>query len=82
MRSTRANLVLSLVPYVSHVMVCARLPDSILPKKILAASWCALKDLIACGIIIAAQPCSATFVLSNLAPANACLPRLSSMTYF
>ena len=81
-RSIRANLVLSLVPHVSHVMVCARLPDSILSKKILAASWCALKDLIARGIIIAPQPCPTTFVLSGLALANAFLPRQLSMTYF
>ena len=50
--------------FVWRVMVCTRLPDSILSKKILDASWRAQKDILACGIISAALPCFTMFVLS------------------
>ena len=81
MRPTRANLVSSLVPYVSHVMVCARLPGSTLSKKIVHASWDVLKVLIACGILIFAPPCSTIFVLSGLATTNALHPHTFSTIY-
>ena len=82
MKPALANLVLSLAPYALHVMVCARLPDSTSPKEIFDASWCTLKVLIACGIVIAALPSSTIFALSCPAPASAFLPRLFSMTHF
>ena len=51
-------------------MACARLPGSILLKKILDGSCGAVKDQIVCGITFDAFPCSTTLVLSSLAPAN------------
>ena len=50
--------------YVSRVMVCARLPDSMLFKKIQDASWRAQRDIIACGIVSAVLHFFTIFVLS------------------
>ena len=52
-----------MAPHALRVMVCARLPDSTLSKKISDASWGALKDLFACGIISAVLPFSTTLTL-------------------
>ena len=61
--------------YVSRVMVCARLLDSMLSKKIQDASWRAQRDLIACGVISAAPTLFHHLrSFTGLAPANSLLP--------
>ena len=79
---SRANLVLSLVLHASKcdgLCTAARFQTV---KKILDAACDARKVLIACGTTIAAVLCLTIVAPSGPAPANAFLPRLSSMTYF
>ena len=79
---THAKLAMLWAPCASHVMACARLPDSILPKKTQDTFWGATRGPIAFGITIDALLVSNPFVLSGLALESAFHPQLSLTSFF
>ena len=71
LQPTLARLALWWAPSESHLMVCARLPDSLLLKKTQDAFWGATTGSIAFGITIDVPLISNSLVPSGLALANA-----------